>query len=239
MWDSNPRPHQLKSDNGPQFSSREFYNFKEEWKFEHITSSPRFAQSNGLVERAVQTAKRLITKCAEDKTNVYLALLHLRNTPDHQIGSPAQRLFGRRTQTTLPTNRKLLEPTTPSAEIVKKKITDRRNTSKAYFDAHSKHLEPLSQEDTVRVRHDNKWYPAKIISIPSRHRPRSYIVKSHTGRELRRNRKDILKTNEKVNYKEDDELDLDDDEQPLERRPIVRRGNRIRRPPRYLEDYVQ
>ena len=133
----------------------------------------------------------------------------------------------------------MLEPTAPTTESVKKKITDRRNTSKSYFDAHSKYLKPLNQEDTVRVRHDNKWYPAKIISVPSRHRPRSYIVKSHTGRELRRNRKDILKTKEKENYIEDDELDLDENEQPLERRPMVRRRKRIRRPPKYLKDYVQ
>ena len=40
-------PEVVRSDNGPQFDSAEFAKFAKEWKFEHVTSSPRYAQSNG------------------------------------------------------------------------------------------------------------------------------------------------------------------------------------------------
>ena len=44
-------PDVLWSDQGPQFSSRLFQDFKSEWGFQHTTSSPRYPQSNGLGEQ--------------------------------------------------------------------------------------------------------------------------------------------------------------------------------------------
>ena len=40
-----------------QYATFEFAKFAEEKGFTHITSSPRYPQSNGKVERAVQTVK--------------------------------------------------------------------------------------------------------------------------------------------------------------------------------------
>jgi len=34
------------TDNGPQFASREFQSFANEWSFEHVTSSPYYSRSN-------------------------------------------------------------------------------------------------------------------------------------------------------------------------------------------------
>jgi len=50
-------PSTVRSDNGSQFSSSDFKTFSQEWDFEHITSSPYHARSNGKVENAVNTAK--------------------------------------------------------------------------------------------------------------------------------------------------------------------------------------
>ncbi|XP_068671038.1 uncharacterized protein [Montipora foliosa] len=74
-------PEFLYSDNGPEFSRLEFRQFAKGYQFQHVTSSPRFPQSNGLAKRTVQTAKKLLKKAYEDKKDPYLAILELRNTP--------------------------------------------------------------------------------------------------------------------------------------------------------------
>lgn len=53
------------TDNGPQFSCESFRLFTVEWNFVHSTSSPHYPQPNGLVEKSVQTVKRLIQKAKD------------------------------------------------------------------------------------------------------------------------------------------------------------------------------
>ena len=55
-------PESVMSDNGSPFNSAEYVHFAAQWGFEIRHSSPRYPQSNGEVERAVQTVKNLIKK---------------------------------------------------------------------------------------------------------------------------------------------------------------------------------
>ena len=99
------------SDNESQCVSREFNPFAKDWNFKHVTCSPRFSQSNDLAENAVKQAKQLMNKSKRTHSDPLLGLLNLRNIPrDHELGSPAQRLFSRRTRTTLPVAKKLMQP---------------------------------------------------------------------------------------------------------------------------------
>jgi len=80
------------SDNGPQFVAQEMKEFAELYGFEHITSSPHYPRSNGLVERNVKTVKSLL----EHSPDPYLALLSYRATPLPFCGlSPAELSMGR------------------------------------------------------------------------------------------------------------------------------------------------
>ena len=74
-------PEVLVTDNRTQFSSSEFANFAETWRFERKTSSPRYPQSNGKAENAVKVCKALLKKARADNKDPLLAFLDWRNTP--------------------------------------------------------------------------------------------------------------------------------------------------------------
>ena len=57
---------QLRTDNGPQYSSEEFCQFTESYCIEHITSSPLYPQSNGFAEHMMQTFKNTLHRCHEE-----------------------------------------------------------------------------------------------------------------------------------------------------------------------------
>ncbi len=90
-------PETLVTDNGPQFSGHSFASFAASYGFVHVTSSPRFPQSNGEAERAVKMVKALLKKANDP----YLALFAYRATPLQNGYNPAQLLMGRRLQMTV------------------------------------------------------------------------------------------------------------------------------------------
>ena len=81
-------PKVVMSDNGPQFSCGEFREFAHICDSEHVTSSPRYHQSNGQVERAIGTVKNIVKKAMEDGSDVQLALLNFRNTVREGYSAP-------------------------------------------------------------------------------------------------------------------------------------------------------
>ena len=62
-------PEKVVSDNGPHYDCVNYKKFAQEWGFEHVTSSPHFPQSNGFVERSIQTVKRTLLKANESNMN--------------------------------------------------------------------------------------------------------------------------------------------------------------------------
>ena len=192
-------PDQVISDNGQPFASDSFHEFASTYGFEHVTSSPLYAQSNGKAENAVKTAESLLEKATKSKRDPYLSLLDWRNTPTEGLNSsPAQRLFGRRTKTLLPTSNHLLKPKIPKE--VEDKLTLKKAKQAMYYDRGTKELEQLLPGDLVRIqpqpsklRKRKEWTLARVegkVDI------RSYQVRTEDGRVYRRNRRHLRRTRE-------------------------------------------
>ena len=102
-----------------------------EYGFKHTTSSPYHPKGNGRAEAAVKVAESMLKKADDFHT----ALILYRNTPPQgQTYSPAQRMFLRRTSTTLPSTDHLLARAMINFSIVKEDILKKRHDSKAYYD---------------------------------------------------------------------------------------------------------
>jgi hypothetical protein len=206
-------PDKVTTDNGPPWNGGVWSDFADHFGFVHNTISPKHSQSNGMVEKAVGIAKNMLLKCNKSGDDPYLALLNIRNTPrDDTTGSPAQRLYSRRTATRLPTAKKRLMPQVKNPTAVTQKLTeDRHVRAKKYFDRGTKPLEPLKAGDTIRVRIGNTWQPAALL-LPN-HRslpPRSYPIQLPSGRQTRRNRRDLLLSQESNIYHREEDIEIED-----------------------------
>lgn len=175
-------PEVVRSDNGPQYSSGEFQKFAKDWGFQSITSSPKYAQSNGEAERAVQTIKSLLKK-EEDPTR---ALLSYRSTKQLNGYSPAELLFGRNIRTRIPVAESELSPRWQGVSKFREEEEVRKQIQKKCFDDHhaAKELKEIPSGRAVWVR-DLK-VPAVVTKAAET--PRSYIIQTPKGT-VRRNRK--------------------------------------------------
>jgi len=96
-------PMEIIADNMP-FGSREFLKFANDWEFEVNTASPHYPQSNGLAEKGVGIAKKILQKCKEEGHDIDLYLLNYRNSNVANLDfSPAQLLMNRTLRSKLPT----------------------------------------------------------------------------------------------------------------------------------------
>ena len=176
----------LVSDN--QFATSEMAQFSADYGFTHVTSSPRYARSNGCAENAVKQFKLLMKK----NDDPYLALLTYRTTPQHNGLSPSEMCMGRRLRTQLPQAPHMLLPANRDThvrirekdEIYKHKMAVNYNRRHRARD-----LPPLQQGDRVVIRDQNQQ---GIVQQPAINAPRSYVVKTPTS-DIRRNRRALIK----------------------------------------------
>ena len=118
-------------------------------------------------------------------------MLTYRNTPPQgHTYSPAQRMFGRRTRTSLPTASGLLSPHMVDSEVVHQELLQRRARAKMQYDKHAttEHA-PLRVGAYAYVKppphlRGKPWFYGIITDTPA---PRSYAVQTPTGT-VRRNR---------------------------------------------------
>ena len=246
-------PMEVISDNGPQFTSQEFANFKTLWDFKHTMSSPHYPSSNGQAENAVKIMKSMIRKVTASGEDIYQALQVYRSTPLEHNKSPAELLFNRRIRANLPVAKVLLQTVTDNSSL-KKKQSELKNRQKVNYDKNTTVLPPLNVGDSIRIQNMEKpttkkplWSQKGVIleALPNR----SYRVKTTTGEIYRRNRRHLKKTAESTHPEEMEEEEPVSNQQPSQD-PVKstdtnkspppaspRRSSRISRPnPKYYSE---
>ena len=134
-------------------------------------------------------------KALEAGSDPYLEFLNFRNTFTEGLGtSPAQRLFGGRTKTLLPTAGRLL--TQPEFDTTSQLLHAQRNKQAFYYNNGTKELRPLEPGSTFRIhppKYSHQWTQATIDKQVG---VRSYQVISDDGRVYRRNLRHLRLTAE-------------------------------------------
>ncbi|UYV72120.1 K02A2.6-like [Cordylochernes scorpioides] len=193
-------PKRLDQDNGPQFGL-EFKKFAKEYGFHHITSSPRFPQSNGFIETMVKNIKNQLKKGRDP----YLSLLGYRTAPLENGYSPAELCMNRKLRTTVPTSPVQLQSRIPDLENLEMRGKNQRHKKKTHFDIHHRARELPHLDEGTRVWVKDLRVPGVVLEDAGS--PRSYIVNSPKGI-LRRNRFHLLPNpqGEKIDM-EDEEME--------------------------------
>jgi transposase InsO family protein len=178
-------PEIVMSDNGSQFDCAEFREFCEGHTVRSVTSSPTYAQSNGLVERHIQTVKKTLLKMFTDGRSLWEALAAIRSTPiSSELPSPAVLLQGRHLRDSLPFLQDRLVPQFVPAKFVHGQLQRRQAT--ACFN-HSGRLDvrglALIIGQRVRAFVSGLWLPGAVEAVCSE--PDSYVVRLADGRAFR------------------------------------------------------
>ncbi|UYV68063.1 K02A2.6-like [Cordylochernes scorpioides] len=160
----NGTPETVRSDNGPQFQKvlgSKFSRFSKEWSFKHITSSPRFPQSNGFIEAIIKNIKQSLKK----EEDCYLTLQAYRTMPTGKWSSLMPRYL----------DSKALQEREKRRMINQKHLYDKRH------DVHS--LPQLQHGDSVWIR--DQRVEGKVLHKSQE--PSSFWVQTPQGK-VRRNR---------------------------------------------------
>ena len=103
----------------------------------------KYPQSNGLSEKGVQIAKKLIKKAIDSKEDINLALLAYRTAPLEYGLSPSEQLMGRKLKTKLPIMKDRLQ--NRDSSFRQKNIQQRQVVQNRYHDSKAKDLAQLKQ----------------------------------------------------------------------------------------------
>jgi hypothetical protein len=241
LFMSHGLPRVIVSDNATSFKGEEFQKFMSDNGIVHITSAPHHPATNGLAERAVQTFKNELKKMANDGSkdtqfNLQKFLFKYRTTPHPTTGSaPAELLMGRRLRTRFD----LLHPSRVTL-VLKAQAAQKRSHDKSVKAASFEEGDKVWAKDfTSRER---KWQQGRIVT---QHQA-SFDVELPDGGITRRHAEQLLPATPKtpatpapsaeVNVSPAQPAEMETVEGPAEApvEPVLRRSERIRRPPQRL-----
>ncbi|XP_077550810.1 uncharacterized protein LOC144164166 [Haemaphysalis longicornis] len=146
--------------------------------------------------------------------------------------SPVQRLMGRQTRTLLPVPTSHLVPEVVPNRAVHNRLQEIRQRQRIYYNRGSRNLPPLSPGKLVIAydAHEKTWTPA--VFLRPAETPRSLVVKTEKGEELRRTREHLREAPPPLREESPPATpggsEQQDDAQPAQE---LRRSTRARREP--------
>ena len=194
-------PVSIRSDNGPCYAAREFKELMQLYGIAHITSSPRYPQSNGFAESMVKVAKKFMEKATLAGQPWNSGLLEYRRTPlSNRLPSPLEMLMSRKPRTRLPQMASTVVSSFALPQIAEyRKELQSRQDSKSGI---STKLEDkcnkyeIGQLVWVQDPAGKGYTPGVIVKLADE--PLSYIVDSN-GSSLRRTEKHLKPRLEQTN----------------------------------------
>ena len=175
-------PDEIMSDNGPPFNGKEFSDFLSGLGIRHSTSSPNYPQSNGFIERQIQTVKRLMAKATATGRSFQEALTGLRAQPlGDGLPSPAEILHGRSltTRKATPVDMNAVRDSLIALQAKYIKGHDKARRARAQ-------RQLVTGEEVYYLANNDNWLLGLITG--TRDTGRSYDVLAGDGTLLRRNR---------------------------------------------------
>ncbi|BES90403.1 Retrotransposon protein [Nesidiocoris tenuis] len=177
-------PEVVRCDNNP-FASVEMLDFAKKWNFKIKTSSPHYPKSNGLSEKGVGIAKKLIKKSLHTGNDIELALLEYRATPLTGLDySPSELMMSRLLRTKAPASLEHLLPS-PVDEDIRFKMEKIKTKAKVHYDSSATPEKCFFKDQPIYIQHKDVWKEGWISKVLPE--PRSYLTKDEHGKELRRN----------------------------------------------------
>ena len=150
-------PDTIVSDSGPCYMAEAFTKTMQEYRVNHITSSPHYPKSNGLGEKFMQTVKGLFYKAREEGADLYKALMICHNTPlTSNLQSPMQILQNKTARSELPMSNSARRQLGLEAEKLRTKT---KNEDLPVHDLH------LGQDVMMQDSTSKEWSPVVITRL--------------------------------------------------------------------------
>jgi len=172
---------QLKTDNGPPWSSARWKEYAAYRGFKHRRITPLWPRADAMAEREVRTIMKAIRAATVNgknwKTEINTFLELYRNTPHSTTNkTPAECIFGRRLRTRLPHVNEQSPASTRLDAQLRETDTAAKQKMKQHSDSHNRARErQLAAGDTVLVRQTRR------NKLSSYYEPQPYVITDIRG----------------------------------------------------------
>lgn len=173
-------PHEIVTDNGPQFISTEFTSYLSSCGIKHRRVTPYWPQANSEVERFNRTIEKAIRAAHLENKNwkeeLDTFLLNYRSTPHCTTGQPpAVLLFGRNIRNKIPA----VLPVSPTEEIpetILQRDGEKKEKMKSYADERGRaSLSDIKEGDRVLLKQPS------VTKLSTTYDPKPYTVEKKKG----------------------------------------------------------